>query len=243
MSKPTKIFLTLVRHGQTTHNKLKIIQGQMETELTELGREQAKLLAKHLEETKERFDRVYASDLIRAYETCVIVCNSKYEIRKNQLLRERLFGELQGFPLSDLKKKALIHGFNEFNFTQYVPEGGESKEEVLARVEKFCVEELFQNALDNESIMIVTHGGVIREFMVLFKRWGCALAAKDFVISPNTGINRFEITLTPNREVENISILFLHSIPHLSALAKDEALEEEQLNDGSTKEKHVEYAI
>lgn len=240
----SKIFkLTLVRHGQTTHNKLKIIQGQMETHLTDTGREQAQMLGKYLEDTQTKFDRVYSSDLIRAYETCKIICSSHYEIIKNQLLRERSFGVLQGSPLDMLKSEAYKAGHDESNFTQFRPEGGETMEEVLDRIQKFCKMVLFPIAEHSSHILIVTHGGVIKEFMKLFKKYGCPLSYKDLIITPNTAMNEFEIELTPENKVQRVVPISLHKIPHLTTTAKKEALSEEQLNESTTKKNEIEYAI
>lgn len=237
-----RINLTLIRHGQTTHNKLKIIQGQMETHLTDLGRNQAKLLADYLTNSNLKYSRVYSSDLIRAYETCQIVCGGNYDILKDQLLRERSFGVLQGSPLANLRNEAFKAGYNESNFTQFRPEGGETMDEVLARVEKFC-NKLFADSPDLSSIMIVTHGGVIREFMKLFKKLGCQLESKDFIVTPNTALNEFEVETDGSGLIKQIKIKYLHHIPHLKDNALSEALNEEQLNDASTKKKEVEYAI
>lgn len=235
--------LTLVRHGQTSHNKLKIIQGQMDTQLNDLGREQAKLLRDYLERTNFCVDKVYSSDLIRAYETCQIVCNNKYDITKDQLLRERSFGVLQGSPLDMLRSEAYKAGHDENNFTQFRPEGGETMEEVQDRIHKFCKNELFAHAEPSSKIMIVTHGGVIREFMKLFRKFGCHLSNKDLVVTPNTAMCDFEIQLTPENRVQQVRPLALHQIPHLTAAAKKEALSEEQLNDASMKDKEPEHAI
>lgn len=215
----------------------------METELTELGRDQAKLLRTYLDDTKEKFDKVYSSDLIRAYETCQIICNGHNEITKDVLLRERSFGVLQGSSLDMLRTEAYKAGYNDSTFTQYRPEGGETMDEVQGRIEKFCREELFPKAKNSESILIVTHGGVIREFMKLFKKLGCNLDHKDLIIAPNTSLNRFEIVLNTESQVEKVTIKALHTIPHLTSQAKSEALSEEQLNDSSMKKKEVEYAI
>lgn len=241
-----KFSLVLVRHGQTTHNKTKTIQGQLDTQLTELGRDQARLLRDYLEKTGEKFDKVYASDLTRAYETCQIVCNEKYTIHKDKLLRERSFGVLQGSPLDDLRSEAYKAGFDDSDFTQFRPEGGETMGEVLARIEKFCKEELYPKAKEDEKILIVTHGGVIREFFKYFKSThGCELTNEDMRISPNTGVNRFKIYLKEN-DTPRVFIEGLHEIPHLSDEAKNEALSEEQLNDSTMKKKEkqeVEYAV
>lgn len=245
MSNNTRKFqLVLVRHGQTTHNKSKTIQGQMDTQLTELGRDQARLLRDYLERTGEKFNKIYSSDLSRAHETCQIICNDKYTILKNQLLRERSFGVLQGTPLDNLREEAFKAGFDESNFTQFRPEGGETMEEVFERLVKFCKEELYPNVANDEAILIVTHGGVIREFFKYFKSIGCELSGEDMRISPNTGVNRFEILLA-DRGNPRVFIKGLHEIPHLSSEAKNEALSEEQLNDSTMakKPKEVEYAV
>lgn len=234
--------LTLVRHGQTTHNKQKIIQGQMETHLNDLGRAQAKQLAGYVKTAELKYDKVYSSDLIRAYETCQIVCDGKYGIDKNQLLRERSFGVLQGSPLSMLRHEAFKAGFDESNFTSYRPEGGETMEEVSERIEKFCRDELFPESPEGSSVLVVTHGGVIREFMKFFQRLGCKIDSRDFIITPNTAMNVFDIRLDTTGDVNEIQAKCLHHIPHLTDLARTEALTEEQLN--TKKEKRdVEYAI
>lgn len=236
--------LTLIRHGQTTHNKLKIIQGQMETHLTDLGRLQAKQLSEYLVKAGLKYDRVYSSDLIRAFETCQIVCGGRYEITTNQKLRERSFGVLQGSPLSMLKKEALNAGFDDSNFTSYRPEGGETMEEVYARIESFCKDDLFPNSPDASSIMIVTHGGVIREFMKLFQKIGCKIESRDFIITPNTAMNVFEISVDEQGyPVVEIQVKSIHQISHLSDSAMNEAVNEEQLNTTKEKKREVEYAI
>lgn len=116
-------------------------------------------------------------------------------------------------------------------------------EEVQDRIHRFCKNELFPNAAQSSHVLIVTHGGVVREFMKLFKKFGCPLNNTDMIITPNTSINEFEIHLTPENRVQKVVVIHLHHIPHLNGDAKDEALNEKQLNDGSTKKKEVEYAI
>ena len=61
------MILTLVRHGETIENKEKIIMGQLDGTLSELGIQQAKKLAERLKD--ERFDYIFSSDLARAANT------------------------------------------------------------------------------------------------------------------------------------------------------------------------------
>jgi len=214
--------LILVRHGQTTHNKAKIIQGQMETQLTDLGRDQAKLLGEYFRREKISFDKYYSSDLIRAHETCKII-RSEIELHDegviltSNLLREKCWGNLQGQTIEMIRKTASDAGYDVSTMSQFRPEGGgETLDDVHERIRNFCKNELFQNAKNNERILVVLHGGPIREFMKIFRKFGCPIDQKDLIITPNTSINEFDILLTPENRIQNIAPLRLHSMPHLT---------------------------
>ncbi|XP_063902288.1 probable phosphoglycerate mutase GpmB [Zophobas morio] len=115
--------LWLVRHGETLWNADKRIQGQKDISLSEKGRGQAVLLAKRLSALKKNgllFDKIYSSDLCRAYETaCICFPQSsltedeelnlfnpaEQEILKDQRLRELNFGQFEGKLYLQLSKK------------------------------------------------------------------------------------------------------------------------------------------
>ena len=59
--------LFMIRHGQTTANETVTYAGQTDAKLTELGKQQAAAIAPVLEGIP--FDKVYSSDLSRAYVT------------------------------------------------------------------------------------------------------------------------------------------------------------------------------
>lgn len=63
--------LWLIRHGETLGNEKKWIQGHIDEPLSEIGRQQARLLAKRLATIP--FHGVYSSPLSRAYETAQII--------------------------------------------------------------------------------------------------------------------------------------------------------------------------
>ena len=69
-------YLTLVRHGETQSNKLHILQGQMDTLLSENGKEQARQLSSHLSSFNISFDLVFSSDLTRAIETAQMIVDN-----------------------------------------------------------------------------------------------------------------------------------------------------------------------
>ena len=64
--------LLLARHGQTDWNAAGRIQGQTDTSLNALGREQAAALAVRLRQAGEGIDALYASPKRRALETAQI---------------------------------------------------------------------------------------------------------------------------------------------------------------------------
>ena len=69
MRSATKIYA--VRHGETEWNKIEKQQGHLNSNLTDLGRLQAKAIGDGLR--KIRFDNFYTSDLGRAIETSEII--------------------------------------------------------------------------------------------------------------------------------------------------------------------------
>ena len=66
--------LILIRHGQTTYNATGRMQGHLDTELSELGYEQARAAARLLQD--QGVSKIVASDLIRARETARVVAEA-----------------------------------------------------------------------------------------------------------------------------------------------------------------------
>ena len=60
----TQLRVYLVQHGETDANRQGIVQGQLDTQLNELGKNQAELVALRLRSVS--FDIALASDLSRA---------------------------------------------------------------------------------------------------------------------------------------------------------------------------------
>ncbi|KAK9330152.1 phosphoglycerate mutase, partial [Lipomyces starkeyi] len=91
----------IVRHGQTRENALRIIQGHLNTNLNEEGIRQAKLCGKVL--SKISFDTIWSSDLNRCIQTRDNALQPHIErlpesrIHTTELLRERGFGEVEGY--------------------------------------------------------------------------------------------------------------------------------------------------
>lgn len=88
----------LIRHGSTTWNLQGRVQGQIDIELTNEGRMQARLLGQRLRMFSDKWDLMISSDLSRAQETAEIVATfSGIPLaHTDKRLRERNFGQIEG---------------------------------------------------------------------------------------------------------------------------------------------------
>lgn len=94
--------ILLVRHGESEANLARCFAGQIDPELTELGMEQARLTAKFILDNY-KVDKVYASDLQRAYKTAKALGDMLgLEVIKTRGMREIDGGEWEGIKWDDL---------------------------------------------------------------------------------------------------------------------------------------------
>lgn len=155
----------IIRHGQTVWNAEGKLQGSMDIELNENGRELAGKLGERLE--KVQFDRIYASPLIRAYETaCLIRGHRNIPIIRDRRLQEISFGCMEGAHFSEWNNEKSPYRYFFTDPGKYTPpEEGESLEQVCARARSF-LEEIVEPAWENtKRIMIVAHGALNKGLM------------------------------------------------------------------------------
>ncbi|KAB5596248.1 hypothetical protein CTheo_233 [Ceratobasidium theobromae] len=90
------LLVYMIRHGETDENRQGIIQGQMDTQLNDAGRNQAKLAGKALKGV--HFVRAYSSDSSRAADTAqaIVAHHPKCELILDARIRERYMGSLSG---------------------------------------------------------------------------------------------------------------------------------------------------
>lgn len=163
----SKIFL--VRHGQDTDNATGILNGRRDTELTELGREQARRVAGKLRDNEVQI--IYTSPLKRAYETARIIGTTLGidEIIADEHLIERDFGILTGKPVLDIPKytdKILpTDGVNYF----LEVEGAENFPTLLVRGRKILQE--IRQRHPNKNILIVTHSDTGKMIRAAYHNW------------------------------------------------------------------------
>lgn len=118
--------LILLRHGQTEWNATDRMQGQIDTDLTELGRRQAKEAAREL--VSRNAIAIVSSDLRRAFDTASALAeHTTVPVVKDARLRETDLGDWEG--LTHLDVDADYPGARvawRLDAT-YTPPGGESK--------------------------------------------------------------------------------------------------------------------
>ncbi|AZO48479.1 MAG: histidine phosphatase family protein [Mesorhizobium sp.] len=154
----------IVRHGQTEWNAERRLQGQADTDINALGREQATRNGIRLAEfvdNSDDFDFV-ASPMRRTRETMerlrAAMGLDPLAYRTDPLLVEISFGDWQGFTFRELEARlpGSTQGrrFAKWDF-QPPGEGAESYQMLLERIKPFF------DALDRQTVC-VTHGGVMR---------------------------------------------------------------------------------
>ncbi|MET7767353.1 histidine phosphatase family protein [Nocardia sp. NPDC005366] len=153
--------LILLRHGQTEWNAADRMQGQIDTDLTELGRRQAKEAAREL--VSRNAIAIVSSDLKRAHDTALALAeHTQVPVVLDPRLRETGLGDWEG--LTHLEVDADYPGARVAwrLDANYRPPNGESKLEVGARSLPL-VRELFTDRQDwpGRTIILVAHGGLI----------------------------------------------------------------------------------
>ncbi len=156
----------LVRHGETVSNIAKILQGQTESDLNELGRSQAAAAATRLAEV--HFDACYSSSLRRAMETAQIILGDTHpgvSPIPTDGLKEWHLGELESRPLAELVATypAVMQAF-KVEEGDVQPPGGESQLNFLERIRQ-CMNSIASKHSAGERILLVSHGGALQMAM------------------------------------------------------------------------------
>ena len=164
--------LLLVRHGESEANLQKRFAGSWDVALTQKGLAQADLTAKYISE-KYKVDKIYSSDLQRAYKTAEAISKlTGKEIVTDKGLREIYAGEWEKKTFNELIElfpDTFVKVWRK-DIGNAVADGGESVAQVGVRVYSF----LEKVARDNEgkTIVIATHATPIRTALCLIKGKG-----------------------------------------------------------------------
>lgn len=191
--------LTLVRHGQTDWNLARRIQGATDIPLNDTGRAHARDAAALL--ANDTHHTIYASPLMRAHETAQIIA-AELGLPEPMLtadMREREFGAGEGM---------LVHEYLErFGDWQKPVPDAESFDQVrdraLGALDRIARESRRRSAPVAESVVVVTHGGVIRALLDHVS--GGTLPRAGEVLA-NGSVHRFEASPGVLRLLETIAV-------------------------------------
>jgi broad specificity phosphatase PhoE len=161
---PTK--LLLVRHGETLDNRRRVFQGQIGSGLTDLGREQSRLLAARLAllaRVGVRFGAMYTSDLERARETADVLGRAlDLTLEVDAGLREIYLGGWQGLHETEVIARFRDEWEAWRRGEDIARGGGERLAEVGARMVR-TVERIAALHPDG-NVIVVSHGAAIKSF-------------------------------------------------------------------------------
>jgi broad specificity phosphatase PhoE len=160
--------LHLIRHGETDWNAIRRVQGQMESRLTGLGKQQAAELAAQLQ--SYAIGRVFCSSSVRTRETADILFSaSQPPMLYQDNLREIHLGPWEGTLYDDLAHQdpQQFHYFwnapHQFSVT-----GAESFRQLQQRGVDAVQQIVAQTA--EEDVAIVSHGALIKSVLCHFEQ-------------------------------------------------------------------------
>jgi probable phosphoglycerate mutase len=151
--------LILWRHGRTDWNHTHRIQGQLDSELDELGLAQAATAARALAALEP--DLIVSSDLRRATRTAGFLADlTGLPVELDQRLRERHFGRWQGLTLAEIEEHhpapwaATQRGEHDTDGVEPMASLGERSVAALV--------EIAGRVGESGTAVVVTHGGAAR---------------------------------------------------------------------------------
>jgi probable phosphoglycerate mutase len=204
--------LIAIRHGETAWNVATRLQGHLDIELNSKGVWQAGQVAQAL--AGEPIDAVYASDLLRAWQTAnAIVQAIDAPLIANPGLRERGFGTFEGKTYAEIATEWPDQSeLWRKRVPDWSPPGGESLVAMRERISD-TVKTLAEQHIGGQ-IVLVAHGGVMD---ILYRlATGQELQAPRSWHLGNAAINR--LLWTPH----GLTLVGWADTSHLEEVALDE---------------------
>jgi probable phosphoglycerate mutase len=212
-AEPALTQLIVIRHGETTWNRERRLQGQLDVPLNALGEAQAAALGTALE--AEPLDAIYSSDLSRALRTArALAAGRPLAIQTEPRLRERHLGEFQGLTHTEVAEQ-YPEGFAAWQarVPGHAPKGGERLADFHARVVDITL--TLARRHPGGRIALVAHGGVLD---CLYRAaHGLPLDAPRQHELRNAGINRL------HSDGQRLTVVHWGDVTHLDARVLDEA--------------------
>ena len=153
--------ITLLRHGLSVANQNGVVQGQMDSPLSEVGVRQAQLLAARWQATGVGFDYMLASPLRRARTTAEIIAIALgLEVEYQEHWLERLAGVAEGKTYEEIDS-TLLNGVQPSSHDPLF-EDGESEWDLFLRAAA-AVQDLVRRPAGR--YLVVAHGAILAAVM------------------------------------------------------------------------------
>jgi probable phosphoglycerate mutase len=155
----------VIRHGETDWNLNGRWQGHADVPLNEVGRAQARRLAERLRHSGPRFDAIYSSDLLRAWETAATIAAAlDIAPRPVTALREIDVGSWSGRTNVDIMSSD-ADAYQRIRSGEDLPRGdGERFLDLYTRV--VAAAERLAGEHPGATLALVTHGGSVRALLL-----------------------------------------------------------------------------
>jgi 2,3-bisphosphoglycerate-dependent phosphoglycerate mutase len=161
--------LIIVRHGQSQWNLENRFTGEVDVELSPLGREEAQKAGKLLK--SYNLELAFTSILKRAIDTLDIILDvtgrKSIPVIKSAALNERNYGDLQGLNKAEVEKQ---YGEKQFLLWRrsfgVAPPHGESLKDTYNRVIPYYEKEIQPKLKEGINILVVAHGNSLRSLMM-----------------------------------------------------------------------------
>ena len=200
--------LYLVRHGETEHNRQRLVQGQSEQGLTKLGLKQATAAARTLD--LNNIVALYSSPLKRAVETAsVIQTHGSPSHCTVSNLSELDVGELDGLSSQEMRSQypKFMAAWDRNSGEAQLP-GGESLAQVQSRAWEWVIDVAGQHT--DGQVVAVSHNFTISTLICQVLKLPIS-SFRQFRVDLGS-ISAIEVTKSQHR------LLLLNSTFHLNAL-------------------------
>jgi len=165
--------LVIVRHGQSQWNLENRFTGWKDVDITEKGKEEARLAGKLLK--GEIFDSAFTSTLKRALHTLSIILEESgmedLPITINAALNERSYGQLEGLNKAET---AVKYGEDQVHLWRRsydtAPPGGESLKDTAERVIAYFTAQIVPLLQRDRNVLIVAHGNSLRALVMYLEK-------------------------------------------------------------------------
>ena len=155
--------LILVRHALTVDNQKSRLSGQIDSSISEEGREQIDKITNYLKDFD--IDKIYTTTSSRTKDTVKKLSELKtIESLEKESLKEISFGDFEGLTFDEIKDKY------PKEFQDMIEKGYEYKypngESLIDSYNRVCIEldNIISNN-DDRTILICSHGGTIRNII------------------------------------------------------------------------------